>query len=514
MEKPTAPPPPLPIQGVSSVFQDIVQEETVIERLLDYAEPVDCRKGKVLIDKGNRPDLLYYIQRGTVEVSNTVDDTKIVIAIIGAGNFFGEIGFFDRQPRTCNVTATEDSDIFVFSEDSIRSIRNADAALYGDFLSVITRIISTRFRGVLEEQEPITAYAAALTRGRKSFDISTPLPTRFFHSSNWRTVNRFVERLKADLYDISYNLQEERDGEIPTEVSEQCFKMLDNFSARLQQMQDWDMDASSTAYIWGYIFKEAFPYLMRSRFAERVYYKPQGYAGDFLMMEMIYDHQPAGDGKLGLLVDQWLLGTVPSEAVRGRRRLLFESLEGLFRGREDPSGPMQIMSLACGPARELCDFMTHCEPGNAIEALLVDIDPDALQHAASNVNRIGSQASVRFMRENIVRWAAGKVQHDFGLQDVIYSAGLTDYLGTSLFKALVRQCFTHLKPGGTLIVGNFGPENPHRAFMDHLLKWELIHRSEEELLDIVRDTPFSGGAVEVLSEKHHVNLFVKAVKGS
>lgn len=124
-----------------------MQEETVIERLLDYAEPVDCRKGKVLIDKGNRPDLLYYIQRGTVEVSNTVDDTKIVIAIIGAGNFFGEIGFFDRQPRTCNVTATEDSDIFVFSEDSIRSIRNADAALYGDFLSVITRIISTRFRG-------------------------------------------------------------------------------------------------------------------------------------------------------------------------------------------------------------------------------------------------------------------------------------------------------------------------------------------------------------------------------
>jgi SAM-dependent methyltransferase len=118
------------------------------------------------------------------------------------------------------------------------------------------------------------------------------------------------------------------------------------------------------------------------------------------------------------------------------------------------------------------------------------------------------------MRENIVRWAAGKVQHHFGLQDVIYSAGLTDYLGTSLFKALVRQCYTHLKPGGTLIVGNFGPANPHRAFMDHLLKWELIHRSEEALLDIVRDTPFGGGAVEVLSEKHQVNLFVKAVKES
>ena len=35
--------------------------------------------------------------------------------------------------------------------------------------------------------------------------------------------------------------------------------------------------------MWGYVFKEIFPYFMRSRFAERAYFKPKGYAGDFLM---------------------------------------------------------------------------------------------------------------------------------------------------------------------------------------------------------------------------------------
>lgn len=488
--------------------------ESIVDRALRFAEPIRCQKGELVIHKGDRPDLLYYIQSGSVEVSSTVEDTKIVMAMIGAGNFFGEIGFFDRQPRTCDVTATEASDIFAFDEASIRNIRETDPRLYGDFICLVTQIISMRFRGVLEEQEPITAYAAALTRGKRSFDVSTPLPTQFFHSSDWRTVNRYVERFKAELYDLSYNLQEDGQSNIPLETSEKCFSMIDQFSERLQDMQGWDMDPDSSAYIWGYVFKEVFPYLMRSRFAERAYYKPQGYAGDYYMMEMIYRHQPGGDGKLGHLVDQWMLGSVPSEAVRGRRELLGRELMAIFNARHQGAERLQIMSLACGPAREFCDFITGCESSEAIDAFLVDIDPDALQQASANVNTVKSRASVRFMRENLIRWALGRVTHHFGQQDVIYSAGLTDYLGRSLFTALVRQCYEHLKPGGTLIIGNFGPANPHRAFMDHLLKWELIHRSEAELLEIFADTPFGSDDVEILSEKHGVNLFVRAVKGA
>lgn len=499
----------LVVEAIEDVW---FQRDVIVDRVLDFAEPVHCLKGEVVIDKGDRPDLLYYIRKGSVEVSTAAEDTKIVIAIIGAGNFFGEIAFFDRQPRTCNVIATEASDIFAFDESSIRNIREADPKLYGDFLCIITQVISRRFRGVLEEQEPITAYAAALTRGQRSFDVSTPLPTQFFHSSKWRTVNRFVERFKAELYDLSYDLQESSEGDISQEAADRCFSMIDTFSDRLQDMQSWDMDADTSAYIWGYAFKEVFPYIMRSRFAERAYYKPQGYAGDYFMMEMIYRHNPEGDGKLGLLVDRWMLNSVPADAVRGRRQLLGRELKSIFDEKRKTSNRVQIMSLACGPAREFCDFIGSCESDESIEAFLVDIDPEALRHAAANVNRTGTRASVRFMRENIIRWALGRVRHQFEPQDVIYSAGLTDYLSRSLFIALVRQCYGHLKPGGILIIGNFGPSNPHRVFMDHLLKWELIHRSEPELLEIFENTPFGGDGVEVLSEKHGVNLFVRATK--
>ncbi len=485
----------------------------LVERVLPYGKQRLRGKGAPILYKEDPSDELFYIRKGAVEVANVVGGMRIVMAIIGEGNFFGEIGFFDRKARTCHVTAVEKSEIVSFNEESMERIRAADPRLYGDFLYLVTQIISRRFRGLLEEQEPITAYAAALTRGRRSFDAATPLPTQFFHSPEWRKVNRHVEGFKAEIYDLSYHLQEGKEGGVPEDAEQKCFAMIDAFSGHLEEIQAWDMPSDRAAYIWGYVFKEVFPYLMRSRFAERAYYKPQGYAGDYYMMEMIYRNRPEGDGKLGLLVDQWMLGSVPCDAVRGRRRLLTEELTSACSALRLRSDRIQIMSLACGPARELCDFLAGFPEADAVDALLVDIDPDALKHAASNLDRSETRASIRYMRENLIRWAMGRVRHHFEAQDVIYSAGLTDYLGRSLFTALVRQCHDHLKPGGILIVGNFGPANPHRAFLDHLLKWELIHRSESELRTIFDDTPFRGDMVEVIAEPHGVNLFVRAVKG-
>ena len=68
-------------------------------------------------------------------------------------------------------------------------------------------------------------------------------------------------------------------------------------------------------FVWGYVFKVIFPYHMRSRFAERAYYKPRGYAGDHVMMEMIYNQEPDGDGKVGKLIDRWFINTSAARAV-------------------------------------------------------------------------------------------------------------------------------------------------------------------------------------------------------
>ena len=97
--------------------------------------------------------------------------------------------------------------------------------------------------------------------------------------------------------------------------------------------------------------------------------------------------------------------------------------------------------------------------------------------------------------------------------DIIYSSGLTDYLDGRLFISMAGRCYEHLRPGGVFIVGNFGGENPNRAFMDNLLHWNLIHRDEGELKNLFASTPF-GGQVSVLAEPNRVNLFAVAERKS
>jgi hypothetical protein len=111
---------------------------------------------------------------------------------------------------------------------------------------------------------------------------------------------------------------------------------------------------------------------MRSRFAERAYYKPKGYAGDFRMMEMIYANRPQGDGRLGGLVDQWCLNISAARAVRGRRSLLKKLLLQEAALLASRPGPMRILNLACGSCRELFDFLGEKTDPAPVEAICLD----------------------------------------------------------------------------------------------------------------------------------------------
>ena len=169
------------------------------------------------------------------------------------------------------------------------------------------------------------------------------------------------------------------------------------------------------------------------------------------------------------------------------------------------------MNLACGSNRELFDFLADCPYTEQIAAVCVDADPRALEYTHRHVDTFPHRASVKLMTDNVVRWALGRVRHNFGLHDVIYSAGLTDYLDDRICVSLINRSYDCLVEGGTLIIGNFGHENDNRAFLDHILQWRLIHRSSEELLDVFSRTRF-GAHVEILAEENGVNLFAVATK--
>lgn len=483
-----------------------------IQSILPFSTEIACRKNDPLKLHGGEQRSIYYVHKGAIEVSYTDKGTKITVALIGAGQFFGEIGFFDGGSRVRDIKAMQDSNIRVFNEDALLDLQEHDPVLYGNFISYLAQSICKKFRRVLEEREPLSNYAASLSTRRRSrnYTESQPIQKTLLQSDEWRLINHHVEKIKSRFFDLSYALQKDSTPEISEDHRAECYSILSSFSDNLGNFKDILKHPEDENVLWGYLFKEAFPFIMRSRFAERAYYKPKGYAGDFLMMEHIYLNQPEGDGKIGKLVDAWLLQRPGTKAIRGRRKLLSGQLETISRQRLEQGETIQIMNLACGPNRELFDFLSNCDYSSKIEALCVDIDSEALQYTNQHVNTFPHMASIRFMNENLVKWALGKVSQNIGMQDIIYSAGLSDYLDRKLFQALVSRCHEHLKPGGQLVIGNFAPFDD-QLFMDHILQWELIYRTEDELKELFIDTPF-GKNVRIISEQEQVNLFAVATK--
>jgi hypothetical protein len=68
-----------------------------------------------------------------------------------------------------------------------------------------------------------------------------------------------------------------------------------------------------------------------------------------------------------------------------------------------------------------------------------------------------------------------------------------------------KQMVAAVKPGGHVIIGNFSKTNPCVPFMELILDWHLIYRSEEDLLRIFDGL---GSKIWVEKEPLGVNLFV------
>ncbi len=485
----------------------------LLEKILPYANPCSFSAGEMIMSPGNDPQAFYYVINGAVEVSYTdKNDTRITVALIGEKEFFGEIGYFDGETRVRDIQANGPVQVAIFNGQTMDAIRLGDQTLYTDFLVFITQKICRKFRRIAGEREPVTSYADSLsTKHSSTYTGSKPLPASLLHSEGWHYISSRVEGFKAELFDLSHKMQKNAAaGTSDLTEERRCIDLIGELNSSLIDFKQAMEGSGYEDVMWGYVFKEVFPYLMRSKFAERAYFKPKGYAGDFLMMEHIYANEPKGDGKLGEIVDTFCLGRPGSLAIHGRRKLLREQLVKISSEAAEKGKVTRIMNLACGPNRELFDFLKECPYSELIEALCVDIDPEALQYTNQFVNIFPHRASIRLMSENVIKWAIGRVSHQLGNMDIIYSAGLCDYLDERLFRSLIKQCYNHLNPGGTLLLGNF-TAYPDSLFLDKLLKWELIYRDEQDLKEIFAPTPF-GNNVEIISEKENVNLFAVAHK--
>ena len=73
-------------------------DTTTIERFLHHCHRRQYPSRSVIVHAGDRPESLYYIVDGSVTVLHEDEEGKeIVLAYLNAGDFFGEMGLFDKE---------------------------------------------------------------------------------------------------------------------------------------------------------------------------------------------------------------------------------------------------------------------------------------------------------------------------------------------------------------------------------------------------------------------------------
>lgn len=248
--------------------------------------------------------------------------------------------------------------------------------------------------------------------------------------------------------------------------------------------------------------------VQQSPFAYRSVAKPLGYSGDFEMMNIIYRNEQVGDSLYGKCLHACWLNHSEPKAVRNRSRYLYGVLLRVIR--DSAGAPLKVGSIACGPSREVQMIiesskeqgldLTNCE------FHLLDQDVNALKYAHEKlweiVKATNSPVKLNFINK-AVRHVISRRWDDSDF-DLLYSAGLFDYLSDPVAQMTAKALFERLKPGGQLIIGNFNVTAPNQFAMRFALDWTLINRSREDLKRLFGNL---GGAFSVEHEPEGVNLF-------
>lgn len=73
---------------------------------------VTLRRGEILFGEGDEGDQLYVVIDGKIKLGRrSVDGRENLIAILGPGQMFGELSFFDPGPRSATATAVTDVEL-------------------------------------------------------------------------------------------------------------------------------------------------------------------------------------------------------------------------------------------------------------------------------------------------------------------------------------------------------------------------------------------------------------------
>jgi CRP/FNR family cyclic AMP-dependent transcriptional regulator len=115
-------------------------------RILKLVETRQFRAGEDLIRVGDKDDAFYILTVGEVDVVIGAEGNETILSTISEGSVFGEISFFDGQPRSATIRAKSQGTVIRVTRENFDTLAVWEPAIAKQLLFDLGSILSMRLR--------------------------------------------------------------------------------------------------------------------------------------------------------------------------------------------------------------------------------------------------------------------------------------------------------------------------------------------------------------------------------
>lgn len=135
----------------TNLFDDLT--EIQLRRIIQIAQRKEYKTGEILFTEGTSSDAMYIIEQGQVKITKSLSpDKEKTLNVLSDGDFFGEMAFLDRAPRSATAKTITPAVIWdISSERFNKTVMATEPQIAVKILCKIIKILSKRLRDTDEE---------------------------------------------------------------------------------------------------------------------------------------------------------------------------------------------------------------------------------------------------------------------------------------------------------------------------------------------------------------------------
>lgn len=153
-----------------------------IEWLLSVSTEHDYPAGRAVLMEDAWGNAVYFVESGWVKVRRHAGDEFATLAVLGRGDFFGEMAILDESPRSTDVVALSAVKLISISAQRFIQTLFKDSQLHHRMLQLmVQRLRQTNFRFQLRHQPPAVKLAYSLSCLAEAYGQQTDAGTEIFN---------------------------------------------------------------------------------------------------------------------------------------------------------------------------------------------------------------------------------------------------------------------------------------------------------------------------------------------